>query len=91
MLRIKIAAALALPLAVACTTPEQASEPVEPQAAATPTTEGSETAEVLDPNDPDVLVCPITGAMQRKSDADGDVHGEDGHGDGYGESYDDSY
>jgi len=61
-------AALALPLFVACTSPETTEEPVNVQVEAD--------AQELDPNDPNVEQCPVTGALQLKSDADGSTHGQ---------------
>ena len=64
-------------LLAACSNPEKAAEPVNAEVA---TSDAEETVE-LDRNDPNVLVCPVTGAMQLK-DADGDsAMGED-HGKG---------
>lgn len=67
--------AAALPFFTACTSDgDTAAEPV---AAAV---EG-ESGEELDPNDPNVLVCPVTGVMQRIDDEDGEAgHGEADHG-----------
>ena len=61
-------ALLALPLVTACTNPEKADEPVQAQV------DGD--VQELDPNDPNVMQCPVTGALQLKSDADGSTHGD---------------
>lgn len=66
---------LALPL-VACTSPETTSEPVDAMVSA------EETEEELDPNDPNVLVCPVTGAMQRLEPGDEGYHGTADRDDG---------
>lgn len=49
-----------LPLLAACTSPEKTT--ADPADAMVST---DETEEQLDPNDPNVMVCPVTGAMQR--------------------------
>ncbi len=60
---------LALPLAVACASNEASTtEPVATE------TKASVEAQQLDPNDPNVEVCPVTGAMQLKSDAGSSPH-----------------
>ncbi len=60
---------LALPLAVACASNETST--TEPLATET---KASVEAQQLDPNDPNVEVCPVTGAMQLKSDAGSSPH-----------------
>lgn len=57
-------ALLALPLAAACASNETSTT----ESLASDTKASVETPE-LDPNDPNVEVCPVTGAMQLKSDA----------------------
>lgn len=77
MTRIKIAcAALAVPFLMASCVTDRSQESAETMN--TMEASADEMAEELDPNDPDVLVCPVTGQMQRKSDAMGDsTHGDD--------------
>ncbi|MEM9381521.1 MAG: hypothetical protein AAGB93_16320 [Planctomycetota bacterium] len=70
-------------LVAACSNTEKAAEPVNAEVASDP----AETQE-LDPNDPNVLQCPVTGALQLK-DADGEHamgedHGKGGDHDGDG-------
>ena len=57
---ILILGAAVLPL-VACNGPEKGTERLDSDASAAT----DEVQEELDPNDPNVLVCPVTGAMQR--------------------------
>ncbi|MEM1448446.1 MAG: hypothetical protein AAF957_11965 [Planctomycetota bacterium] len=68
-------------LLAACSNPEKAAEPVNAEVASS----GAETQE-LDPNDPNVLVCPVTGAMELKKpegeEAVGEDHGKGGDYDG---------
>jgi hypothetical protein len=60
---------LALPMVAACASNETAT----PEPVATDTKASVDTQE-LDPNDPNVEVCPVTGAMQLKSDAGSSPH-----------------
>lgn len=78
-----ILSALALSFLAACTSPEKADEPVSAQV----TTDGESVEEELDPNDPNVQQCPVTGALSRiDPDAEGSVHGEGMSGDEHGDS-----
>ncbi len=62
-------ALLALPLAVACASNEApTTEPVATE------TKASVEAQQLDPNDPNVEQCPVTGALQLKSDSGKSSH-----------------
>ncbi len=62
-------ALLALPLAAACASNEASS----PEPMATSAEARVETQE-LDPNDPNVEQCPVTGALQLKSDSGKSSH-----------------
>ena len=82
MTRIKIAcAALAVPFLMASCVTDRSHESADSmntiEVSTDQVTEAStdEVIEELDPNDPDVMVCPVTGQMQRKSDASGSTHG----------------
>ena len=66
---ILILGALALPL-VACHGPEKGAERLDSDASVAT----EEVQEELDPNDPNVLVCPVTGAMQRLEPGDDGYH-----------------
>lgn len=66
---ILILGAVALPL-VACNGPEKGAERLDSDASAAT----EEVQEELDPNDPNVLVCPVTGAMQRLEPGDDGYH-----------------
>ncbi len=80
MTRIKIAcAALAVPFFLASCVTDRTEESSEKMA--TMEASAEEMEEELDPNDPDVLVCPVTGVMSKKSDATGDGAHHDGDGD----------
>ncbi len=73
-----ILSALALSFLAACTSPEKAEEPVSAQV----TTDGETVTEELDPNDPNVEQCPVTGALKRiDPDAEASAHGEGMEGD----------
>ena len=62
---------LLVPLLAACASNDSATpEPIAPAQA-----EASVGTQELDPNDPNVEVCPVTGAMQLKSDAGSGPHG----------------
>lgn len=75
MTRIKIAcAALAVPFLMASCVTDRSQESAETLDTMSVSTD--EVTEELDPNDPDVMVCPVTGQMQRKSDAGGATHGD---------------
>ena len=77
MTRIKIAcAALAVPFLLGSCVTDRAETTSEPLA--TMEASADELEEVLDPNDPDVLQCPVTGALQRRSDVDAGA--EEHHG-----------
>ena len=71
------ALALAVPFVLsACVTGEKdTAEPIETGEAAT---EETAPEEELDPNDPNVLVCPVTGIMQRIDDDAGGHHSDTG-------------
>ncbi|QDV08893.1 hypothetical protein Poly30_44480 [Planctomycetes bacterium Poly30] len=72
MTRIKIAlAALAVPFLMASCVTDRSQESAETMEVST-----DEVVEELDPNDPDVMQCPVTGALQRRSDTDGSTHGD---------------
>ena len=71
MTRIKIAiAALAVPFLMASCVTDRSQESAETMEVST-----DEVVDELDPNDPDVMQCPVTGALKRKSDAGGSTHG----------------
>jgi hypothetical protein len=69
MTRIKTAcAALVIPFFLASCVTDRTQESAESMATMEASTE--EMTEELDPNDPNVMVCPVTGQMQRIDDAD---------------------
>lgn len=74
---ILILSAAVLPL-VACNTPEQGAERLDADASVAT----DELEEELDPNDPNVLVCPVTGAMQRLEPGDDGYHATGDRDDG---------
>lgn len=66
MTRIKIAcAALAVPFLLGSCVTDRAETTSETMA--TMEASADEMEEELDPNDPDVLQCPVTGALQRRA------------------------
>ena len=74
MTRLSIAvAASLLPFLAACASDgDHVQEPVSAEVS-------GEAEEELDPNDPNVLMCPVTGVMQR-IDEDADGHGSEMEG-----------
>lgn len=78
---LQILAGSALFLTASCTSTENSAAPVESgegvQASTETVEEGADAApaeEELDPNDPNVMVCPVTGIMQRVDDPDSAGH-----------------
>ena len=81
---LQILAGSALVLTASCTstknsaTPIEAGDDVQASTEQVEETSSDEAApEALDPNDPNVMVCPVTGIMQRVDDPDSAGHHND--------------